>query len=563
MLNSFLKKYRTLILVASISASSIITWSFVDDFFEVSKSLDIFSSTFREVNMYYVDSIQPGKLMKTGIDAMLETLDPYTNFIPESEVDDYRFMTTGQYGGIGALIRQKGDYVAISEPYEGFPAHKADIRAGDEIMEIDGMSTKGKKTDEVSRLLKGQPKTQVKLQLRRLGEKDLIEKVLTREEIKVKSVPYYGMLDNEIGYIRLSHFTDNCGNEVKEALTKLKEKNPKGIILDLRYNPGGLLNEAVNVSNVFIERGQEIVSTRGKMKSLDRSYKAINTPLDTEIPLAVLVNSGSASASEIVSGAIQDLDRGVIIGQRTFGKGLVQTTRMLGYNSQLKITTSKYYVPSGRCIQALDYTHRNTDGSVGKIPDSLVTEFKTRTGRKVYDGGGILPDVVVEQDKLSNITASLISKNIIFDFASQYRNQHPAITAAKVFHLSENDWNDFISFIADKDYDYTTKSEKSLEELKKNSEDEKYLEALKSGIEELKLKLAHDKKEDVDKNKEEISNVIEQEIVSRYYFQSGKIEASFHHDDDLQKALEILGNPSTVSTILNGTFKASSEPLKK
>ena len=563
MLKSFLKKYRTWVLIIGVSASSIVTWSFVDDFFEISKNLDIFSSAFREVNMYYVDSIEPGKLMKKGIDAMLETLDPYTNFIPESEVEDYRFMTTGQYGGIGALIRQKGDYVAISEPYEGYPAHRADLRAGDEIIEIDGVSAKGKKTDEVSRVLKGQPKTQVKLLVKRQGEKDLIEKTITREEIKVKSVPYYGMIDNEIGYIRLSHFTDNCGGEVKDALTKLKEKNPKGIVLDLRSNPGGLLNEAVNVSNVFIERGQEIVSTRGKMKTLDRSYKAINTPVDTDIPLVVLVNSGSASASEIVSGSIQDLDRGVIIGQRTFGKGLVQTTRMLGYNSQLKITTSKYYVPSGRCIQALDYTHRNTDGSVGKIPDSLVTEFKTKAGRKVFDGGGILPDVVVEPNKLSNITASLITKNIIFDFASQYRNRHSSIVAARDFHLSESDWNDFTAFIADKDYDYTTKSEKSLEELKKNSEDEKYLDALRSGIDELKQKLAHDKKEDVEKNRAEISGIIEQEIVSRYYFQTGKIEASFKDDLEIQKALEVLANPSTVSTILNGTFKASSEPLKK
>jgi carboxyl-terminal processing protease len=277
MLKSFLKKYRILVLVTCVSVSSVVTWSFVDDFFEISKNLDIFSSAFREVNMYYVDSVNPTKLMKTGIDAMLETLDPYTNFIPESEVDDYRFMTTGQYGGIGALIRQKGDYVAISEPYEGFPAYRADLRAGDEIMEIDGVSAKGKKTDEVSKLLKGQPKTQVKLLVKRLGEKDFMEKVLTREEIKVKSVPYYGMLDNEIGYIKLAHFTDNCGSEVKEALTKLKEKNPKAVVLDLRGNPGGLLNEAVNVSNVFIERGQDIVSTRGKMKSLDRTYKAINT----------------------------------------------------------------------------------------------------------------------------------------------------------------------------------------------------------------------------------------------------------------------------------------------
>ncbi len=559
-----IRKYRIAILIVFTSVTSIISYSFVDDFFEISKNLDIFSSAFREVNMYYVDPVEPGKMMKTAIDAMLDKLDPYTNFIPESEIEDYRFMTTGQYGGIGALIRQKGDYVAISEPYEGFPAQKADLRAGDEILEIDGHTAKGKKTDEVSHILKGQPKTKVKLLIKRMGEKDPMEKILTREEIKVKSVPYYGMLNNDIGYICLTGFTENCSADVKDALTKLKEKNnPKGVVLDLRFNPGGLLNEAVNVSNVFVDRGQEIVSTRGKVKALDKSYKAVNSAVDADIPLAVIVNSGSASASEIVSGSLQDLDRGVIIGQRTFGKGLVQTTRTLGYNAQLKITTAKYYVPSGRCIQALDYTHRNEDGSVGKIPDSLMTEFKTRAGRKVFDGGGILPDVVVDQRKLSNISVSLITKNIIFDYASLYRNQHPTLASAKDFKLTENDWNDFVNFITDKEYDYTTKSEKSLDELKKNSEDEKYFDALKNDIDGLKQKLAHNKKEDVEKTREEISTLIEEEIASRYYFQIGKIEASFDRDREVQKAIEVLSNSTTYSTILNGTFKASTEELKK
>lgn len=564
MIKSLFKKYRTLLLVVFVSASSVITYSFVDDYFEISKNLDIFSSVYREVNMYYVDPVEPGKFMKKGIDAMLATLDPYTNYIPESEIEDYRFMTTGQYGGIGALIRQKGDYVAISDPYEGFPAQKADLRAGDEILSVDGISAKGKKTDEISRILKGQPKTQVKLLIRREGIKDPIEKTLTREEIKVKSVPYYGMLNNDIGYIRLTNFTDNCSADVKDALVKLKEKNSlKGVVLDLRFNPGGLLNEAVNVTNVFVDKGQEIVSTRSKVKALDKSYKAINNAVDTNIPLAVLVNSGSASASEIVSGTLQDLDRGVIIGQRTFGKGLVQTTRPLGYNSQLKITTSKYYVPSGRCIQALDYTHRNEDGSVGKVPDSLVTAFKTKAGREVFDGGGILPDLVVEQKKLSNITLSLITKNIIFDFASHYRNEHESIVPARDFKLSESDWNDFVTYIADKDYDYTTKSEKSLDELKKNSEEEKYLDELKNDIEGLKLKLAHNKKDDIQKNRQEISGFIEQEIVTRYYYQAGKIEASFDNDKEVQKAIEVLGNPGMHSGILNGTFKASIEEIKK
>jgi carboxyl-terminal processing protease len=560
MLKPFLKKYKLSLVVIAVAISSVISYSFVDNYFEVSKNLDIFSSAFRELNMYYVDSIEPGKLMKTGIDAMTESLDPYTNYIPESEIEDYRFMTTGQYGGIGALIRQKGDYVAISEPYEGFPAQKNDIRAGDEILEIDGKSVKGKKTDEISRILKGQPKTQVKLLLHREGEKANIEKTITREEIKVKSVPYFGMVNNDIGYIRLTGFTDNAGGDVKDALAQLKQKyNPKGVILDLRYNPGGLLNEAVNVSNVFVQKGQDIVSTKGKMHDLDRTYRAINSAVDTDIPLAVLVNSGSASASEIVSGSLQDLDRGVIVGQRTFGKGLVQTTRPLSYNTQMKITTSKYYIPSGRCIQALDYTHRNEDGSVGKVPDSLMTAFKTKAGRKVMDGGGILPDVQVEQKKMSNIASSLIQKNIVFDFATLYRTKHPTIAAAKDFELSAADWNEFLQFITDKEYDYTTKTEKALDDLKKNAEDEKYWSGLQSDYDALKAKLNHNKKNDVEMNRDEIENILRQEIVARYYYQAGKIEASFKRDVELKKALDVLGNNSMYTNILNGTFRASNE----
>jgi carboxyl-terminal processing protease len=563
-LKSIIRKYRLAILIVLVAITSIVSYSFVDDYFEVSKNLDIFSTLFREVNMNYVDSIDPGKLMKKGIDAMLETLDPYTDYIPESDIEDYRFMTTGQYGGIGALIRQKGDYVAISEPYEGFPAQKADVRPGDEIIEVDGKSTKGKKTDEVSKVLKGQPKTTVRLLLKREGEKNPVEKIITREEIKVKNVPYYGMISNDIGYIKLNQFTESSGKNVSEALKALKEKGHlKAIVFDLRSNPGGLLNEAVNVSNVFVNRGQDIVVTRGKIKELEKTYKALNNAIDPDLPLAVLVNSGSASASEIVSGSLQDLDRGVIIGQRTFGKGLVQTTRPLSYNSQLKITTAKYYIPSGRCIQALDYTHRNEDGSVGKVPDSLITEFKTRDGRKVYDGGGILPDLTTEQKKLSNIAVSLLNKNLIFDYATRYRLMHNTIAAAKDFHLSDRDFNDFNEFIADKDYDYTTKSEKTMDDLKKNTEEEKYFADVKNEFEALKSKLSHNKKADVMKNKEEIMQLLEEEIASRYYYQAGRIEASFSHDNEVKKAVEVLNNSSMYSSVLNGTYKASAEEIKK
>ena len=557
MMKKFLRKHTLWFVILGTTLTSVISYGFIDEYFEVSKNLDIFSSVYREVNMYYVDPTDPGKLMKKGIDSMLETLDPYTNYIPESDIEDFRFLTTGQYGGIGALIKQKGDNVIISDPYEGYPAQKAGLLAGDLILEIDGKAVNNKKTDDISRLLKGSPKTQVHLLIQREGESAPFEKTITREEIKVKSVPYYGMVSDDIAYIRLNSFTENSGRDVGAALKELKSKHQlKGLVFDLRNNPGGLLNEAVNVSNLFVERGQDIVSTKGRLKDLDRTYKALNEAVDPGIALAVLVNSGSASASEIVSGSLQDLDRAVIVGQRTFGKGLVQTTRPLSYNTQLKITTAKYYVPSGRCIQALDYSHRNEDGSVGKVPDSLLTEFSTRAGRKVFDGGGILPDVSIDAYKLSNISVSLLNKNLIFDYATRYRRAHPEIASVNDFVLTDADFNDFANFLSDKDYDYTTRSEKAMEDLKKNSEDEKYYTDIQREYEALKLKLAHNKQADVEKNKNEILQLLEEEIISRYYYQSGRIETALQHDAELKKAMEIIHDQSVYSSILKGSLKA-------
>ena len=551
-MKNFFNRFRILIIAVAVSISGFFAFSFTDEYFEMSRNLDIFATLFRELNIYYVDETKPGDLMKKGIDSMLESLDPYTNYIPESEIEDYRFMTTGQYGGIGALIGQKGDDVVITDPYENYPAQKAGLMAGDVIVEIDGKAVKGKKYDEISKILKGQPNTAVKIRIRREGEKDILEKNVTREEIKINSVPYFGMLNDQVGYIRLSGFTDNAGNEVKNALIELKSKhNAKSVVLDLRGNPGGLLNEAVNITNIFVEKGTEVVTTKGKVKEWDKSYKALNAPIDTEMPVAVLVNSGSASASEIVSGSIQDLDRGIVIGQRTFGKGLVQTTRPLSYNAQLKVTTAKYYIPSGRCIQALDYTHRNEDGSVGKVPDSLISQFKTKSGRLVYDGGGVAPDFPVEPEMLSNISQSLLSKQLIFDYATLYRRTHPTIAPARSFRLTEAEYQEFVKWLSDKEYDYTTQSEKEIDKLKATAEKEEYFESIKAEFDALRKKIAHDKQADLQRHKDEIMQLLQDEISSRYYYQKGRIEASFDFDPEIRKAVEALMDPAVYTAIMN------------
>ncbi len=545
-------RFFRIIAVFSVLTSGLFSFAYTDEFFEISRNMDIFTTLFRELNIYYVDDTKPGDLMKKGIDSMLESLDPYTNYIPESEVEDYRFMTTGQYGGIGALIGQKDDFVIITDPYEGFPAQKSDLRAGDVIVKIDEKEVKGLKYDEVSKLLKGQPNTSVIITIRRPGVDDLIEKEIMREEIKINSVSYYGMLNNNVGYIRLTGFTDKAGREVKEALIDLKSNfNATSLILDLRGNPGGLLHEAVNITNIFIDKGTEVVTTKGKVKEWNKAYKALNSPIDTDMPLAVLVNSGSASASEIVSGSIQDLDRGIIIGQKTFGKVLVQTTRPLSYNAQLKVTTAKYYIPSGRCIQALDYSNRNDDGSVGKVPDSLISVFKTSKGRLVYDGGGIEPDFSTDTKSISSISKSLLSKQLIFDYATLYRLNNEEISSAKEFQISEKDYDEFIVYLADKEYDYTTQSEEDLENLMASAEKEMYFEAIKPEYEALKSKMMHDKHHDLTKNKEEIMQFLKSEIASRYYYQKGRIEASFDFDKDINKALEALEDSTVFSQIMN------------
>ncbi|MCC7233289.1 MAG: S41 family peptidase [Bacteroidia bacterium] len=552
------KNRLSVVIALSLLATGILGFS--DDFFEVSKDLDIFSGLFREVNLNYVDTVDPGKLMKTGIDAMLASLDPYTNFIPESENEEFRFMTTGEYGGIGAVIKQKGDYVIISDPYEGYPAQKAGLWAGDQILEINGQSARGKKTEEVSRTLKGSPGTVVKLRIHREGVDSVLEKSITREEIKIKNVPFYGITPDTVGYIRLGNFTEGAGKEVANALRVLEEKYTlHGVILDLRGNPGGLLNEAVNVTNVFVNRGQEIVSTKGKVSSQNKTYLALNQPVDPDIPLAVLVSSSSASASEIVAGSLQDLDRGVIIGQRTFGKGLVQTTLPLSYNTHVKITVAKYYIPSGRCIQALDYAHRNEDGSVGKIPDSLISEFLTKNRRLVYDGGGIKPDLVLVTAPLSKIAMSLSAEGLIFDYATYYRVKHPVLNDSASFRFPSSGWNDFTRWLNQKDYHYYTNSEKAFRDLEGAVTSEKYAISIQPELDAIQRKLAKEKSEDPERNKPEICRLLEEEIISRYSYQSGRYQQSMEQDPGILKAGSILLDPASYSSILNGT---SGEHLK-
>jgi carboxyl-terminal processing protease len=516
-------------------------------YFEIAKNLDIFATLFKEVNAFYVDEVSPEDLMRVAIDSMLASLDPYTNYIPEEGMEAFQIMTTGQYAGIGALIGQIEQKTIVTMPYEGFPAQKAGLIIGDEIVEIDGIKISGKAPSEVSKLLKGQPRTEVKVKINRFGHSKPIEYTLKRERITVRNVPYYGILQNKVGYIRLEDFTSGAGREVQSALNDLKDQGADRLILDLRGNPGGLLDEAVNVANIFLKKGSEIVSTKGKIEEWNKSYRALNAAVDTEIPMIVLIDGGSASAAEIVAGAIQDYDRGLLIGKRSFGKGLVQTTRPLAYKSQLKVTTAKYYIPSGRCIQAVDYSRKKID-SLGAV--SPLT-FKTRIGRQVRDGGGLDPDLEVLEEIFAPITASLVYKGLIFDYANQYYFKNPKIAPAKEFVLTDREYQEFVKWLAGKDYDYTTRVESNIEDLEKLAKEEKYYQEIKEQLKELKNKVQHNKEQDLMKFKNEIQEVLQQEIASRYYFYRGALEASFQYDNDLKVAMETIADSEKYKKLLS------------
>nr|MBD3620602.1 S41 family peptidase [Sunxiuqinia sp.] len=518
--------------------------------FLVDKNLDIYYTLVRELNLFYVDDINPTDLVKTSIDEMLESLDPYTTYIPESDMEDFKFMTTGEYAGIGAMITKHGDQVVISEPYEGFPAQKAGLKAGDILLEVAGKSTKSMSVEDVSNLLKGPANKVVDVKIERPGQKKNLELAIVREKIQIDAVPYYGMLDDETGYIRLSNFTQNCANEVKKAFVELKEQQgAKKLVLDLRSNPGGLLMESVEIVNLFVPKGSEVVSTKGKVKQWDKTYTATENPIDTLMPMAVLVNQGSASASEIVAGALQDLDRAVIVGTRTFGKGLVQTTRDLSYNTKLKVTTAKYYIPSGRCIQALDYSHRNEDGSVGNVPDSLISEFTTKKGRKVYDGGGIVPDIKIDLDRLSSLSINLARKFMFFDYATKFANEHESIASAEEFELNDETFSDFKAFVKERQFSYQSETEKAFKELMETAKEEKYFDVAEVEFEQLKMKIGHELDQDFESFKDELKEMLTDEIVTRYYYQKGAIKSAIQDDKGIEKAKETLKDPNAFSSI--------------
>ena len=521
-----------------------------DKYFRIAKNLDIFATLFKEINTYYVDEIDAKTLLRSGIDAMLVSLDPYTDFIDEEDLANYRFVTTGQYGGIGALVGKRNGKNIILMPYEGFPAFEAGLQIGDVVTKIDGQPIEDLNSTETSTLLKGKAETSVVLTVERFGSDGPFDVTLMRKQITIDNVPYYGMLDEQIGYIKLADFTTEAALEVKSALKKLKAQNAESIVLDLRGNPGGLLDEAINVSNIFVEKGAEIVSTKGKTDNWNQSYRALSPAVDTEIPLVVLTGRGSASASEIVAGVMQDYDRAVLVGRRTFGKGLVQSTRPLAYNSQLKITTAKYYIPSGRCIQAIDYSSRNEDGSVGYIPDSLRVAFETQNGRTVYDGGGVNPDIEVEPERYSAVAIALVNHNLLFDYATQYRYEHDEIDSARGFTLSEKAYEDFLVWLEDKEFDYTTAVEHQLDQLISSAQREQYYDKIRDQISELEAQVKSNKAADLIKFKDEIKLLLEQEIVSRYYYQRGIIASTFDEDRDLQAAVQVLRDQSRYSQLL-------------
>jgi len=563
------RKFYTIILLLSLTSQLTYAQKVSERYFDINKNIEIFNSVVKELDMFYVDTVNIEKTIESGIVSMLAGLDPYTNYIAEQEMDDFKFMTTGEYAGVGSYISARkidGVYkVIISGPYEDMPAAKAGLKDGDIILAVDDQdmtrldnveATTGesgaKLSSKVSTSLKGQPGTVVKVKIQRPGEKKPREFKITREKIQISSVPYYGMLDNNIGYISYTGFTDKSAQDVKSAFLDLKKQGITSLILDLRGNGGGILEEAVQIVNFFVPKGEVVLSTKGKLKQTERVYRTTLTPIDTEIPLTVLVDRGSASATEIVAGALQDKDRAVIIGERTFGKGLVQVPRDLPYGGSLKVTTSKYYVPSGRCIQAIDYAHHNEDGSVSRIPDSLTHVFKTVNGREVRDGGGIAPDIAIKQDKTPSIIYYLVTQYITYDYATTWSGKHSNIGPMGAFDISDNDYEDFKEFVkSKKDFKYDAVSEKTLNTLKEAMEFEGYMETAGEEYKALADKLTPNLDRDLDTFKSDIKQLLNLEIVKRYYYRKGEITEEIKNSKEVDEAISILNDSERYKSILS------------
>lgn len=537
-----------------IVAVAIVGFSFTapaEKYFDIAKSLDIFATLFKEVNAYYVDEVNPKDLVSIGIDGMLQSLDPYTDYIPEENLEEFSIQTTGQYAGIGALIGVINNKTVITNPYEGFPANKAGLKVGDQIISVNGVNIEGKNTSQVSTLLKGKPNTEVKLVVRRPGKNDDLTLNINRQKIKLNNVVYQGIVGENIGYIKLDDFTPGASKEVEAAVVDLKKQGAEKLILDLRDNPGGLLYEAVNIVSLFIPKGLEVVSTKGKVKDWNKTYVSLNKPIDTTTPLAVLTSGGSASAAEIVAGALQDYDRAILVGQKTFGKGLVQTTRQLSYNAQLKVTTAKYYIPSGRCIQALDYAHRNKDGSVDKFADSLKAEFLTKGGRKVYDGGGLDPDVEVDNEYLSPAAIQLITSGHMFDYATIYVAEHPQLNTVKNFKLSDEEYKKFGEWLIEKKFTFSSELEEQMEQLVEVAKKERTYGEIQGQLSTLKKQLEQNRSKDLVRYKDEIGRILEEEIAFHFGLIRAQVELSLQRDKELIEAVKNLQQEDQYKNLLS------------